>query len=81
MIEVFKSAGYHTFAESVRKIACDAKGDDFYDCDEPLPQPDTYPQLKSSSYSLPKFSTLESQSCDEYALVNAKNLPKGEFII
>lgn len=86
LINIFESAGYRAYAEIVRNIACSIEGemDDFVDCSELLPQPETYPPPRQSPPSSPKLSSRTLSSYDEYLLINpaaAKNLPKGESCI
>ena len=84
MSDAFEHAGYRSYAEIVRNIAsCDAGSEenDYNDNDEPISQPDTYPQLKSSIPSSPKPSSYKFSSCDAYLLINQANvqdLPEGE---
>jgi hypothetical protein len=59
----------------------ESEEDDSSDYDEPIPQPETYPNVQSTPPPSHKLSRHVS-SCDEYLMINpstAKNLPKGEY--
>ena len=82
LINVFEQADFQNCAEIVRSIVCDDESevDDSSDYDEPIPQPETYPNVQSTPPPSLKLSRRVS-SCDEYILINpstANNLPKGE---
>lgn len=83
LIDIFKNAGYHAYAEVVRNIVIhDVEGeiDDFI---EPVPQPETYPILKPSPPSSPKQSMRKLSLCEEFLPVNqaaVQDLPEGENI-
>jgi hypothetical protein len=85
LINIFKQSDFHNCAEIVRNIIYEDESeiDDSSDYDEPIIQPETYPnvQLNSLPSSSPKFSRRHVSSCDEYILINpatTNNLPKGE---
>ena len=80
-MNVFEQADFQICAEIVRNIICEDESeiDDLSDYDEPIPQPETYPNVNPPPS--PKLSRRDS-SCDEYLLINpatANNLPKGEY--
>ena len=83
LINVFERAGYRTYAEIVRNTVCDDESDSS-DYDEPIPQPEAYPQLKVNPPPSPKPSPRRFSSCDEYLhidSVTAMDLPKGETLV
>ena len=80
LINVFERAGFQNTAEIVRSIVCeDESEEDSSDYDEPIPQPETYPNVQI--YPLPSLKhSKRVSSCDEYVLINsvtANTLPKG----
>lgn len=84
LIDVFECAGYRIYADIVRNTVYTAESD-CSDCDEPIPQPETYPHHKLSSPPSPTLSTsphkVSSSAYDEYLLINpatAQGLPEGE---
>ena len=84
LISVFEQADFQNCAEMVKSIVCEDENevDDSSDYDEPIPQPDTYPNVQSNPLPSPKFS--KCVSYDEYFQINpatASNIPKGIFII
>ena len=89
LIDIFEHAGYDSYADVVRKIACSIDSevqreidDDFSNCNEFLSQPETYPHHKSN-ISLPNNLSMTSSS-EEYVQVNstaARNLPQGKSLI
>ena len=87
LINIFEHAGYCNYAEIVKSIIiCDAESeeDDSSDYEEPIPQPETYPHLKPSPLSSPKFTNRKMSLCDEYLLINpdnAQDLPEGQNYI
>ena len=81
-MNVFERADFQNCAEVIRSIVCEDESeiDDSSDYDEPIPQPETYPNVRSNPQLSPKLSRRVS-SCNEYILINpstANNLPKGE---
>ena len=71
----------------VRNITCEDRSEvddsSSSDYDEPIPQPETYPNVQSNFRPLPKLSRRVS-SCDEYLLINpatATKLPKGDYVV
>jgi hypothetical protein len=82
-MSIFERANFQSCAEIVRSIILcedESEVDDSSDYDEPIPQPDTYPNVQSNRPPSLKLSRRVS-SCDEYVLINlatANNLPKGE---
>ena len=84
MIDVFEHAGFHAYAEIVRNLVYDAEGEvDDHSDDEPIPQPETYPNHKRSPSSSPALSPspCKLSAYDEYQLIDpatALDLPKGE---
>ena len=86
LINVFECAGYRTYAEIVRNTLCDDESDSSDDSDynEPIPQPEAYPQFKVNPPPSPKPSPRRFSSCDEYLhidSVTAMDLPKGETLV
>ena len=88
MINVFEYAGYRTLAEIVRNtvILCEDESevDDSSDYDEPISQPDTYPNVNLNPFSASPKQTNHISQCDEYLLIDpdtAEGLPKGENCI
>ena len=84
LISIFEQADFQICAEIVRTIICEDESEvDDSDYDEPIPQPETYPNVESNPQPLPTLSRRIS-SCDEYLLINpstANDLPKGEYIL
>jgi hypothetical protein len=85
LIDVFERADFHNCAEIVGNIVCEDESevDDSGDYDEPIPQPETYPNVQSNPPPVPKHSRRIS-SCDEFLLINpaaANSLPKGEYCV
>ena len=84
MINIFERADFRNCTKIVRNIVCEdeSEEDDSSDCDEPIPQPETYPHELNSPSLSPKLSKcVRFSSCEEYSLINpvtAKGLPKGE---
>ena len=84
LINVFERADFQNCAEMVKSIVCEDESevDDSSDYDEPIPQPDTYPNVQSNPQPSPKLSRCVS-SYDEYLQINpaaASSLPKGEYV-
>jgi hypothetical protein len=83
LINIFEQANFHNCAEIVRSIIYEdeSEEDDSSDYDEPIPQPETYPNVQLNPQQAPKLSRRVS-SCDEYLLINPAtancDLPKGE---
>ena len=82
LINIFERSDFHNYAEIVRNTVREdeSEEDDSSDCDEPIPQPETYPNSKLNPLPSPKISRHVS-SYDEYLLINpatANNLTKGE---
>ena len=81
LINVFERAGFQNTAEIVRSIVCeDESEEDSSDYDEPIPQPEAYPNVQSNPPLSLKLSRRIS-TYDEYMLINpftANTLPKGE---
>ena len=87
LINVFERADFQNCADIVRSIILcenESEVDDSSDYDEPIPQPETYPNVQLNSRPPPKLSRRTS-SCDEYLLINpathANNLPKGDCVV
>jgi hypothetical protein len=89
LINIFERADFHNCAEILKNIiACnedESEEDDSSssDYDEPIPQPETYPNVQSNTPPSTKLSR-RTTLCDEYLLINpatANNLPKGEYCI
>jgi hypothetical protein len=84
LIDVFERADFQNYAEIVRNIICEDENevdDSTSDCDEPIPQPETYPNVQLNPPISLKLSRRVS-SCDEYVLINpstANDVPKGEY--
>jgi hypothetical protein len=83
LINIFERAGFQNCADIVRSVICEYESevDNPSDCDEPIPQPETYPNVQSNPPPSLKLSRRVS-SCDEFLLINpatANNLPKGEY--
>jgi hypothetical protein len=83
LINIFEQADFQNCAEIVRSIVNEDESevDDSSDYDEPIPQPETYPNVQSNPQSAPKLSRHVS-SCGEFILINpatANNLPEGEY--
>ena len=83
LMNVFERADFQIFSEIVRSIICEdeSEADDSSDYDEPIPQPETYPNIQVNPPSSPKLSRRIS-SCDEFLLINpatANDVPKGEY--
>ena len=85
-MNIFERADFQNYAEIVRSIIlCEDESDiddssDYEDL-EPIPQPETYPNVQSNPSPSPKHSRRIS-SCDEFLLINpatANNFPKGEY--
>ena len=84
-MNVFERADFQNCAEIVRSIICEdeSEEDDSSDFDEPIPQPETYPNAQLNPPPSPKHSRRTS-SCDEFLLINpaiANNFPKGEYSV
>ena len=82
-MNIFERADFQICAEIVKNIACECEReeDDSSDYDEPIPQPETYPNVQSNPPPSPKFSRRVSL-CDEFLLINpatASNFPKSEY--
>ena len=79
LVNVFERAGYRDYAETVKKSA-HSSDNDSSDIDEPIPQPQTYPDLKTScGPSSHKPSTSGLLSYEEFSLIDpaaAEGLPK-----
>ena len=79
LINIFECAGYYNYAENVRKTAhvVESETDDSISSDEVIPQPQTYPHIKSPTQpSLPKA---DLSQFEEYSLIDpaaAQGLPK-----
>ena len=83
LMNVFERADFQIFAEIVRSIICEdeSEADDSSDYDEPIPQPETYPNIQVNPPSSTKLSRRIS-SFDEFLLINpatANDVPKGEY--
>ena len=97
LLEVFKRAGYETYADNVRRTVQDGdiavlfqtetypflkpQSDD--EDDPALSQPLSYPSLKPLCPS-PQFTPIQLSPQDYYVLINpaiAENLPEGENIL
>ena len=79
LINVFESAGYHTYANIVR-CCIESEMDDFNDYTVHLSQRDPYPHPKLSLPS-PELSTRKFSLYDEFVQINpaaAQDLPEGE---
>jgi hypothetical protein len=70
-MSIFEQADFQNCAEIVRSIVCEDESevDDSSDHDEPIPQPETYPNVQSNPQPSPKRSRCVS-SCDEFLLIN-----------
>ena len=85
-MNVFERADFQIYAEIVRNIIiceCESEADDSSDYDEPIPQPETYPNIQVNPPPSPKLSRRIS-SCDEFILINpatANDVPKGVYCI
>ena len=80
LINIFEQADFQNYAEIVRNIICEDESEvENSDYDEPIPQPETYPNVQSNPQPPPTLSRHIS-SCDEYILISASDLPKGEYI-
>ena len=84
MINVFEQAKFQNYAEIVRSIIYEDESemdDSTSNNDEPIPQPETYPNVQLNFNTPPSFNLSRLSSCDEFLLINpatANNLPKGE---
>ena len=83
LMNIFERAGFQNCAEIIRSLVCEdeSEEDDSSDYDEPIPQPETYPNVQPTPRPSLNLSRCVS-SCDEYSLINpaaANNLPKGEY--
>ena len=79
-MNVFEQAEFQDCAEIIRSIMYESDSNDY---DEPIPQPETYPNVQTNPPPSPKLSRRIS-SCDEYVLINpatANGLPKGENLL
>ena len=88
LINIFERANFYNYAEIVKNIACkyESEEDDSIasDYDEPIPQPETYPNVQLTPPPSPKHSRCTSSYCDEFLLVKpatANNLPKGDYVV
>ena len=90
LIRVFEHAGYKNYADNVRKIVTvyrNSETDDSSTSSEesfPLPQPQTYPLLKSLNPPSPTDTELPSHEPETYLLIDpavAESLPEGENIL
>ena len=80
LINVFEQSDFQNCAEIVRSIVCEDESDSS-DYDEPIPQPETYPNVQSNPPPSPELSR-HTSLCDEFLLTNsatANSLPKGEY--
>ena len=83
LMNVFEQADFHNCAKIVRSLVYeyDSEEDDSSDYDEPIPQPETYPNVQPTP--LPSLNLSRCVTpCDEYLLINpaaANNLPKREY--
>ena len=87
LMNVFERADFQNYAEIIRSIVCEDESEvddsSSSDYDEPIPQPETYPNVQSNPPPSPKLSRCTS-SCDEFLLINpatANNFPKGEYSV
>jgi hypothetical protein len=84
-MNVFERADFQNYAEIIKSIVCEDESEEYdsSDYDEPIPQPETYPNVQSNPPpSLNDKLSRRISSCDEYLLINtatANNLPKGEY--
>ena len=84
-MNIFEQADFKNCAEIVRSIVCEDESEvnDSSDYDEPIPQPETYPNAQSTPQPPPKHSR-HTLSGDEFLLINpatANNFPKGEYSV
>ena len=84
LIRVFERAGYKEYADYVRKVFrhrdhSDSDTDDSSSSEDsyPLPQPQTYPNLKPPSPS--EFPSSKPLPHEFYSFILSENLPEGEI--
>jgi hypothetical protein len=84
LIDTFEGAGYRLYADKIRNIACDVEFQSDMECDQLLPQPETYPSLKHEIPSPDKFLGRRSSSYDEFLLIDpddSQNLSQSKSTI